>query len=113
VFCDTKDWGDIIPSIRIELGEGEVADQIRRNASAWSVCISIDSEFHSCSSLLKPEEVPRMDLDTRIGVHVLRAWLGNSANGRGIQDPGSISVVSRFTTHASMLGILTVVEIIP
>lgn len=98
-------WGDITPKISMFLEEGELAQEIRNNVSAWSICTSIDEKFHDCIPLLQAANgIPRMDVDTRKGEHILRAWLGNSASGRGEQNPGSSSVASRFSTHNSLLG---------
>lgn len=96
-------WGDITPIVNVQLGDGELADLIRSNVSAWYICLSIDTDLHSCTPLVGAATTPRLDVDTRRGVHVLRAWLGSSVMGRGEQDP-KLSVASRFSTHPSMLG---------
>lgn len=104
--------GDVVPRLRLEFGNGWLADLVRANVSAWGLCLSLDGADASCTPLIsKPSSatsgLPQLKPDTRRGLHVLRAWLGSTRRGRGPHDapphPSAHAVV-RFASQASVLG---------
>jgi len=103
--------GDVVPQLRLEFGDGWLADLVRSNVSAWGLCLSLDGVDASCTPIMsepgQSNDLPKLRPDTRRGSHVLRAWLGSTRRGRGPHDipphPSAQAVV-RFSTQESMLG---------
>ena len=103
--------GDVVPQLRLEFGDGWLADLVRSNVSAWGICLSLDAVEASCTPIVGDpglsNGLPKLQPDTRRGSHVLRAWLGSTRRGRGPHDapphPSAHAAV-RFSTQESMLG---------
>ena len=69
--------GDMIPQLQLTFGEGWLSDQVRSNASAFWICMSVDGKFVGCENLVSgSSSLPRLHLDSRRGMHILRVWLG-------------------------------------
>jgi hypothetical protein len=103
--------GDLVPEVSLRLeDEGWLADAVRANASAYSICLSLDGQFLACAPLGGGGELPRMHPDSRRGLHVLRVWLARRVDHRGWGKgqtplPSATAVAtSRFMTQMGALG---------
>ena len=101
--------GDMIPQLQLTFGEGWLSDQVRSNASAFGICMSVDGQFVGCENLVSgSSSLPRLHLDSRRGMHILRVWLGakdaGSTHGQIPQQSCRASATSRFMTQIGALG---------
>ena len=69
------EYGDIVPRVQLELGDGFLADLLRSNLSEWGLCLSLDGAGLGCTPLTGGKELPRLAVDTRRGMHVVRTTM--------------------------------------